>query len=203
MVVVIKDLYDGMGSVYFELAFKKRILEHAIQNKTVDIGAAKKKITEINNGMEDIKEGRFFTKEPLKTDGVIDIRTPYMSLGIYYICLHNQKEVIGVLGYRGYHESDIGDLGLEIYKEYQRQGYGTRAINLFGEFAYETGVPDFMIKLYAANVASYRIVDAYGGKLVGKEKTSEGLILKFLCPTKPRQKNKEKIIGEIDNGYSN
>ena len=42
--------YDGMGSVYFELAYKKKILENAIQKKSVDIIAAKKKIKEIDAG---------------------------------------------------------------------------------------------------------------------------------------------------------
>ncbi len=189
--------YDGMGSVYFELAYKKKILENAIQKKSVDIIAAKKKIKEIESGMQDIKTGTFFTKEPLISDDVIDIRTPYLSMGMYYICLHNQKEVIGLLSYRGYHQSNLGDVGLYINEEYRHQGYGKRALMLFSYFAYNGNVDDFRIYVAEDNLASIHLVTSLGGKLVNKEVRDGKTILIFDVTTMPKVKGKEKKIGEI------
>ncbi len=191
------DEYDGIGSVYFELALKKKILLDAIKDKSVDILLAKRKIKEIESGMQDIKTGAFFTKEPLISDDVIDIRTPYLSMGIYYICLHDQKEVIGLIDYRGYHKSNLGDVGLYINEEYQHQGYGKRALTLFSYFAYSGNIDDFRTYIYEDNLASIHLVTSLGGKLVNKGVHEGKTILIFDIATTPQVKGKEKKIGEI------
>ena len=108
----------------------------------------------------------------------------------YYIYLHATDTIIGEISYRGYHvKKTLGDIGYEIYEEYQGNGYAYEALSLLGEKLNQDGIDDFWIATTIDNIPSKKIIEKYGGVLFDKEDN----ILVYSCKTKKKELKKKTI----------
>lgn len=107
-----------------------------------------------------------FLKPPIKSNGVIELRK-WFNKDSYSICLCGERCEVGVINYRGYHDSFCyGDIGYVIYKKYRGNNYAYQSLCLLSELLKERGINDFLISAEVKNIASNKTIQKYGGMLI-------------------------------------
>jgi predicted acetyltransferase len=88
----------------------------------------------------------------------------------YSICLHGTKEVIGDIKYRGELDEittlSTGNIGYYIAKQYRCNGYVSEALQILSDKLYEDGINTIYIAAKPDNIASRRVAEKFGGKIM-------------------------------------
>jgi len=131
----------------------------------------------------EIEHTMYFSLPPVKGNDFIDLRIIRGSYD-YSIFLHGTTTHVGNISYRGHHLEYFGDVGYNIFPEFQGNHYAYEALVLLSEKLYEDGIPDFWITVYPDNISSIKTIEKYGGQLVSK---NEHNVLLFQCETRKRK----------------
>lgn len=113
---------------------------------------------------------------PDYTDGIIDLYLYQSNINTnafcYHIYLHNEQTYIGnIIYHSSKYERDMnGDVGYEIFKQFQGNNYATRALALLNNKIKEIGDQQYEIFVEPDNIASIKTVENCGGILLSKNK---------------------------------
>ena len=127
-------------------------------------------------------------------DDVIELETSMDSLeNTYSIILKTRNVQIGSIEYRGYHyDSQIGDIGYMIHRNYRGHGFAQRALILLSQHLNENNVLDFWITCNRENAESLKQIIGHGD-IVDKKFVTEDIMF-FNCKTKEKAFTKQKTI---------
>ena len=156
-------------------------LTHFSERDNPEYLEKEKEYDQLNIKAQEIDRTILLAKDPVAMSNKIDLRTIENDICTkYYIFLHETDICIGEIGYRGYHnESIFGDVGYSIDEEYRGNNYSYEALLLLSDWLLKNGIDSFIITVNKNNIPSIKIIEKYGGLLLGEE----GEILKYECKT--------------------
>lgn len=130
--------------------------------------AIKEEITDI---LKTLYELRKVMDTPSKLEGKnVDLYKVGLESYCYSICLHGTKEVIGDIKYRGELDEistlSTGNIGYYIAKQYRGNGYVSEALQILSDKLYEEGISTIYIAVKPDNIASRRVAEKFGGKIM-------------------------------------
>lgn len=125
-------------------------------------------------------------KQPDLIGDEIDLYKTIKSQEINYIIkLSKSDECIGFIDYRKENFGILGNIGYGIKPEYRGNNYAFKALNLVTSDLLNNGVEDVIITAEKSNIPSIKIIENFGGILIGIEND----ILIYKCKL-----NKKKVI---------
>ena len=126
------------------------------------------------------------TKNPDASNDKIDLKKNIHKggkFGEYYILLHGTNTKVGQIGF--YSKESVGGL---IYEEYRGNHYLYEALNLLSQILYNNGIECFYPIIHKDNIASIKLVERYGGRLI---KELDGGLVQYECKTNPKELEEE------------
>ena len=141
-----------------------------------------RRFRELRDELLKIEKRIFFVRVPDNSNGIIDLREK--EQGKYNIYLSNTDIYVGFIEYNGYHKSRrTGDVGCKILNKYRGNNFAYYANELLGDLLYKKGIKDFWGTAFKDNIASRKLMEKYGGKLIADGEIP-GVVL-YECKTRP------------------
>lgn len=183
----IKDLHNKENHIYKKLQFedeKKRVIYYGKLDEMIEKrhelykekGKITKKLEELSNNPIEIIKGD-------KIDLVKVLGDLYTYR--YSVFIKGSEKKVGYVEYRKNMGSPVNnkdwlaDISYHIEKTHRGKGYATEALMLLTDKLYKDGIETIYISTYDSNIASKKIIEKLGGKLV--EKYSDGNYLLYKC----------------------
>lgn len=168
-----------------ECYYKEDILIKERETIKKELTSIQKKLCELR-GLMDVKSKLEGKKVDLYRRGIEEY--------YYDVCLHGTKEVIGHVGYRGRLDKickgSTGNIGYYIAKQHRRNGYMSEALQILTDKLYKDGIKEIYIAIDPSNIASIRVAEKIGGKLMNKVSSDFSVVYK--CDLKHIKKAKKR-----------
>ncbi len=157
------------------------ISTHFSERDSSEYLAIESEYDQLKEMAQEIDKKILLAKSPIASNNKIDLRTIGDEIcNEYYIYLHGTAICIGKITYRGYHlDSFMGDIGYTIDEKYRGNNYSYEALLLLSSWLSENGIDSFIITVYKYNIPSVKIIEKYGGLLMGEDRG----VLKYECKT--------------------
>lgn len=111
-------------------------------------------------------------ENPIKEGKRVDLYKYILNgEGMYAVCLHGTKDIVGYIEYRGeikLHKDSFGNIGYETFIDSRRKGYMIEALRLLAIALEEQGIEKVYISANKNNVPSLKLAEKFGGKLLKK-----------------------------------
>lgn len=199
-----KELFDESSKLFSnmeELVTSGKFSEEQIKEKweecyfKEDVLLEKRKVIkeEMTKVSKKLCELRGLMDSKSKLEGKkVDLYRRGIEEYYYDVCLHGTKEVIGHVGYRGKLDKickgSTGNIGYYIAKQHRRNGYMSEALQILTDKLYKDGIKEIYIAIDPSNIASIRVAEKIGGKLMNKVSSDFSVVYK--CDLEIIKKNK-------------
>jgi len=183
----VEELGDKIGAVYFEysdLFGEDNNKKNTKRNEQYEI-EQRRKFFELNKRLDVLYHIDFAMEN--NPDIVSDTLDLYLEnydditqARQYTIFIHDTKEYVGKIRYKGENYSMFGNVAYEIEEKHRGNHYALISLRLMSEKLYQKGIRDLYISAECHNKASIKTIKKFGGIMFD----NDGFIVQYKCDLK-------------------